>query len=62
MKIIVCYLRCDVSHDHSIGVGRTDTEALDDAITHFADMPRAMILDRIKRRMANPRFYKREIK
>jgi hypothetical protein len=61
MKVVICRLRCDASGHESIGAGRTQTQALDDAITHFHVKPRAMMLDRIKRRVANPHYYEREV-
>lgn len=61
MKIVICYLKDNVSEHSSIGAGRTQPEALEDAITHFIDKSPEIIRRRIEARVAVPNFHERHI-
>lgn len=61
MKIVICHLFDNVSAEASIGAGRTQPEALEDAITNFLDKPPQMIRRRMKERVIVETYYGRNI-
>lgn len=59
VKVVVCHLHDDISEGDSIGIGRTQPAALENAVVHFTDKPPHIVRGRLKARVIHATYHER---